>query len=123
MEVGRPSVNARWGSWQVAQATVPSTDSLPSKKSFCPSAIFPGVCGLSGGMTASVLSLGRPTCLVDRGWASGPGFGMGGGRALGAAGVSPGTAIKATITIEARTEEHTSELQSHLNIVCRLLLE
>src|SRR5260370_15511685 len=24
---------------------------------------------------------------------------------------------------EARSEEHTSELQSHLNIVCRLLLE
>src|SRR5882724_3299419 len=104
MEVGRPSVNARCGSWQVAQATVPSTDSLPSKKSFCPSAIFPAVCGLSGGMAASVLSLGRPTCLVDRGWASGPGFGMGGGRALSAdAGVSPGTAIKTTITMEART--------------------
>src|SRR5260370_14870241 len=25
--------------------------------------------------------------------------------------------------IEVRSEEHTSELQSHLNIVCRLLLE
>src|SRR5260370_27693125 len=25
--------------------------------------------------------------------------------------------------IEARSEEHTSELQSHLNLVCRLLLE
>src|SRR5260370_21800073 len=26
-------------------------------------------------------------------------------------------------TREARSEEHTSELQSHLNLVCRLLLE
>src|SRR5260370_19318205 len=26
-------------------------------------------------------------------------------------------------TIEQRSEEHTSELQSHLNLVCRLLLE
>src|SRR5260370_32810546 len=25
--------------------------------------------------------------------------------------------------VEARSEEHTSELQSHLNLVCRLLLE
>src|SRR5260370_12518484 len=28
-----------------------------------------------------------------------------------------------TILDEARSEEHTSELQSHLNLVCRLLLE
>src|SRR5260370_25555588 len=27
------------------------------------------------------------------------------------------------IDAEARSEEHTSELQSHLNLVCRLLLE
>src|SRR5260370_8909048 len=27
------------------------------------------------------------------------------------------------LTSEERSEEHTSELQSHLNIVCRLLLE
>src|SRR5260370_6334938 len=26
-------------------------------------------------------------------------------------------------TIDGRSEEHTSELQSHLNLVCRLLLE
>src|SRR5260370_550077 len=95
MDVGRPSVNARWGSWQVAQATVPSTESLPSKKSFWPSAIFSAVCGLSGGMAASVWSTGKPTCLVDRGWASGPAFGIGGGWACGAAAdVSPATAIR-----------------------------
>src|SRR5260370_40966398 len=28
-----------------------------------------------------------------------------------------------TITAISRSEEHTSELQSHLNLVCRLLLE
>src|SRR5260370_25875104 len=28
-----------------------------------------------------------------------------------------------TIAATARSEEHTSELQSHLNLVCRLLLE
>src|SRR5260370_39860333 len=27
------------------------------------------------------------------------------------------------VSLEARSEEHTSELQSHLNLVCRLLLE
>src|SRR5260370_795711 len=31
--------------------------------------------------------------------------------------------LTATITIAIRSEEHTSELQSHLNLVCRLLLE
>src|SRR5260370_6837224 len=28
-----------------------------------------------------------------------------------------------TLALELRSEEHTSELQSHLNLVCRLLLE
>src|SRR5260370_25486304 len=27
------------------------------------------------------------------------------------------------VTLTSRSEEHTSELQSHLNLVCRLLLE
>src|SRR5260370_7732362 len=31
--------------------------------------------------------------------------------------------ITAMFLIESRSEEHTSELQSHLNLVCRLLLE
>src|SRR5260370_13432145 len=30
---------------------------------------------------------------------------------------------RSTVTISPRSEEHTSELQSHLNLVCRLLLE
>src|SRR5207237_2084403 len=31
--------------------------------------------------------------------------------------------VTTTSAIEGRSEEHTSELQSHLNLVCRLLLE
>src|SRR5438477_6154435 len=33
------------------------------------------------------------------------------------------TFFKARRKVEARSEEHTSELQSHVNLVCRLLLE
>src|SRR5260370_19727509 len=35
----------------------------------------------------------------------------------------PGLAVDDHETRAARSEEHTSELQSHLNLVCRLLLE
>src|SRR6266480_5253049 len=38
--------------------------------------------------------------------------------AVGAAPSSPGSG-----TSEPRSEEHTSELQSHVNLVCRLLLD
>src|SRR5260370_29732853 len=31
--------------------------------------------------------------------------------------------VAAVVPIHLRSEEHTSELQSHLNLVCRLLLE
>src|SRR5260370_42286779 len=31
--------------------------------------------------------------------------------------------VAASIAVRQRSEEHTSELQSHLNFVCRLLLE
>src|SRR5260370_23818321 len=31
--------------------------------------------------------------------------------------------LAASVGLAARSEEHTSELQSHLNLVCRLLLE
>src|SRR5260370_10447118 len=33
------------------------------------------------------------------------------------------TALGGPVEIPPRSEEHTSELQSHLNLVCRLLLE
>src|SRR5438477_7157901 len=45
--------------------------------------------------------------------------------ALGAAGVDPRLHIVVVVdgTARVRSEEHTSELQSHVNLVCRLLLE
>jgi len=61
IETGLPSVKARAGSWQVAQATVPSPESRPSKKSFAPSEITAGVSGLPGGMTDFVSAAGKPT--------------------------------------------------------------
>src|SRR5260370_28440686 len=35
----------------------------------------------------------------------------------------PVAAIDKVVPVRDRSEEHTSELQSHLNLVCRLLLE
>src|SRR5260370_10108746 len=42
--------------------------------------------------------------------------------------VAPSTPLRLApagtlVTLRQRSEEHTSELQSHLNLVCRLLLE
>src|SRR5260370_13202612 len=34
-----------------------------------------------------------------------------------------GTVLAMDLALPGRSEEHTSELQSHLNLVCRLLLE
>src|SRR5260370_14630899 len=39
--------------------------------------------------------------------------------ACGSLGISP----RRGLAVTGRSEEHTSELQSHLNLVCRLLLE
>src|SRR5207247_3304626 len=36
---------------------------------------------------------------------------------------SSGSTVSGTITVSARSEEHTSELQSRVDLVCRLLLE
>src|SRR4051812_49989095 len=36
---------------------------------------------------------------------------------------SPNASHPELVVLEARSEEHTSELQSHVNLVCRLLLE
>src|SRR5260221_7917680 len=33
------------------------------------------------------------------------------------------TTVSAPVSVKARSEEHTSELQSHSDLVCRLLLE
>ena len=40
-----------------------------------------------------------------------------------ATGVTPELAAKAEVAAALRSEEHTSELQSRRNLVCRLLLE
>src|SRR5690242_21084832 len=37
--------------------------------------------------------------------------------------VRPGVGLVARRVVHHRSEEHTSELQSHVNLVCRLLLE
>src|SRR5260370_5088487 len=44
-------------------------------------------------------------------------------RSASIASLSPGSALRASWVATSRSEEHTSELQSHLNLVCRLLLE
>src|SRR5260370_39070133 len=46
----------------------------------------------------------------------------GGDRGSGALSVEPGLLVCYRPVLR-RSEEHTSELQSHLNLVCRLLLE
>src|SRR5258706_2599615 len=45
------------------------------------------------------------------------------GRGIGAPNAGPGAAAYAGIAYEIRSEEHTSELQSLTNLVCRLLLD
>src|SRR3989449_6664272 len=42
---------------------------------------------------------------------------------LGGMGSIPGAVLGATVVTVLRSEEHTSELQSRLHLVCRLLLE
>src|SRR5690242_21614365 len=57
---------------------------------------------------------------------SGVGGAVTGGALVGPAPVGPGeapTALVLTGKSVSRSEEHTSELQSHVNLVCRLLLE
>src|SRR5258708_6659708 len=49
---------------------VPSADRRGSKNKRWPSAIFPAVWGLSGGIAARVAAAGRPGCRIDLGWAS-----------------------------------------------------
>src|SRR5260370_32192314 len=38
-------------------------------------------------------------------------------------GLDESATLKVRLAVPTRSEEHTSELQSHLNLVCRLLLE
>src|SRR2546429_1012199 len=43
--------------------------------------------------------------------------------AMAANGLVPDEPHRRTVDVDARSEEHTSELQSRLHLVCRLLLE
>src|SRR5713226_5253530 len=112
IEVDLPSVNARAGSWQVLQATVPSVDNRPSKNSFWPRAIFSVVGGLLENIAGRVASMGAPAWLRDLGWASGPAWGMGGGfRAAATRGSVPApTTITTSIAVRrmlAKSKERT----------------
>src|SRR6266481_5427170 len=122
IEVGFPSVKARAGSWQVLQATLPSADRRPSKNSRWPSAIFSGVCGLSGGIAAGVAPAEAPTCRRDLGRASGPASGIGGVSSV-ASGVALriSVAVPTTITNVRRTRplfvEHRPAFMGHEQVV------
>jgi hypothetical protein len=59
-DVGLPSVKARAGLWQVAQATVPSAENRASKNSFCPNATLAGMRELGGEITHLVNTPGKP---------------------------------------------------------------
>jgi hypothetical protein len=109
-------VKARAGSWHVLQAVVPSTDKRPSKKSFWPSAIFSGVCGLSTGTAARVASTGTPTCLRDLGSASGPAAGIGDGLA-GVCGDASTVASKFQLAASAISPPRVSAAALARNIV------
>src|SRR5260370_13563170 len=68
-------------------------------------------------VVGAVLFFGFRTA-VSRGWIPAPGI---------AKALVPSKAalpdLKEAVVANVRSEEHTSELQSHLNLVCRLLLE
>src|SRR5438477_4861328 len=66
-----------------------------------------------GGHAAGVARPDRPRVLYERRADRGERAALRGGGAGGRAARSP----------RSRSEEHTSELQSHVNLVCRLLLE
>src|SRR5690242_21157985 len=50
-------------------------------------------------------------------WQAGTGYSQGGDSR------GPAQACERAVNLQSRSEEHTSELQSHVNLVCRLLLE
>src|SRR5690242_21574300 len=69
----------------------------------------------AGGVTAG---LGEVPLRDTRGL--GP---AGGAAGSGAGGVRVGRRSGRAVVVVVRSEEHTSELQSHVNLVCRLLLD
>src|SRR5438034_6131661 len=83
--------------------------SLPRKPSAFPAASgSTPTSSLAGRQPLSGLKAGRTPCSI---------------RSLEARAVSTATPTRPTQRILTRSEEHTSELQSHSDLVCRLLLE
>src|SRR5258706_14265779 len=80
MDVVLPSVKARAGLWQVAQATVPLAERRASKKSFCPNAALAGMREFGGEMTHLGKTPGKAARIYERGSTHGPTTGLGGGR-------------------------------------------
>src|SRR5690606_41928092 len=73
-------------------------------------------CGARGGVRGRARARGR------RRGRGGPRLGRGGDREIAAGGDRGGRSAGARVP-GSRSEEHTSELQSRENVVCRLLLE
>src|SRR5690242_21394861 len=67
--------------------------------------------------TGAVLGAASRFLVSAFGGGAGAGFSAGAGFLVGGAGAGGVAASR------CRSEEHTSELQSHVNLVCRLLLE
>src|SRR5688500_19510992 len=86
----------------------------PPRPSHCPSTtLFRSI------LTALMAeAMNRSIANIFRG-----GFGGGGTAAADAEGKSVRSTDPADVAIQLRSEEHTSELQSPCNLVCRLLLE
>src|SRR5207237_7693118 len=90
-------------------------------------------CDWSSDVCSSDLVAHRGACLVLRTVLLQRRARLGGGRGRGTGGIAhrrPGRRRRERLSLPRlrrleihRSEEHTSELQSHLNLVCRLLLE
>src|SRR5690606_39512054 len=66
---------------------------------------------------------GRSSTICPTRWAGVPSVRAGAGETMDVGGTRGVTAGAAAVAAGARSEEHTSELQSRENLVCRLLLE
>src|SRR5260370_20125059 len=76
--------------------------------------------------TTEIYTLSLHDALPISSWRSRPSTGCRNGRTCRSSAWSPGWSNRRETMPKSgtsRSEEHTSELQSHLNLVCRLLLE
>src|SRR5205085_5794009 len=79
----------------------------------------------SSDLVQCVVSPGGSPCVraTTRAATSGPSGGMRAGRVLSRRSPTTPSCAKRSCQRQTRSEEHTSELQSQSNLVCRLLLE